>query len=107
MTESELSGEGMAPNSPTPPSGPAQCQAHSRSSHAQRNGILFQLLCLQPQRASTGPEHPPLPALLCFSISFPPLLCAEPGGGRAAAASPGVHPPVGTGKEGKMKPLQS
>ena len=100
VTESELSGVGMAPNSPTHPLAPLSAK-HTVGPHTLKGmESCFSSLCCSPREPAPAPEHPPLPGQLScvFPSHFrqagvgapaPPLLCAEPGGGRVATAPPG------------------
>lgn len=100
VTESELSGAGMAPNSPTHPLAPLSAR-HTVGPHTLKGmESCFSSLCCSPREPAPAPEHPPLPGQLScvFPSHFrqggvgapaPPLLCAEPGGGRVATAPPG------------------
>ena len=71
--ESELSGGGTAPNSPTHPLAPLSAR-HTGGPHTLKGmESCFSSLCCSPREPAPAPEHPPLPGqlFLCFSISFP------------------------------------
>ena len=69
VTESELSGVGMAPNSPTHPLAPLSAR-HTVGPHTLKGmESCFSSLCCSPREPAPAPEHPPLPGQL--SCVFP------------------------------------
>ena len=69
MTESELSGAGMAPNSPTHPLAPLSAK-HTVGPHTLKGmESCFSSLFCSPREPAPAPEHPPLPGQL--SCVFP------------------------------------